>query len=136
MADVLLSLADKGCNRGEVRGAVAAQGHECHVIAAGALDAAVADYPEGVGKKYNLQEHRRRIGLGARDIVAVVGVEMREIQLLVQQMAQGMLKCDWKQLATQVHRQKLKARIRVLVARHAASSPVRTAILVRQAIAA
>jgi hypothetical protein len=115
----LLSSAYEGCNGREVRAAVAAQGHECHVVAAGTLDRSAADNALRVGKQHNLQQHRGWVGLRSESIIVVVGVKGRQVQLMIKQVAQGVLERPGQQLAAQIYRQQLRARIDVLVPCHA-----------------
>jgi hypothetical protein len=96
LLDVLLTAADEICNRREVRGTVTTQGHERHVVAAGALDSPAAHNALRIGEQHHLQQHRRRVGRRAPQIIVVVCVEVRQIQLVVDQVAQGVLECSWQ----------------------------------------
>ena len=62
-----------------MRLAVAGQGDEGDVLAAGALDVAAADDALGIGEQDNFQEHGGRIGGGTGCIVAETGIETGQI---------------------------------------------------------
>ena len=52
------------------------------------LDRAAADDPLRVGEEHHLEQHRRRIRRGARRVVLKPRVEVREIELVIEQVVQ------------------------------------------------
>ena len=101
-----------------MRLAVAGQGDEGDVLAAGALDAAAADNALGVGEQDNLQEHGRRISSSARCIVAEADIEAGEIELVVDQVIHGVFEGAGQELPLQVNSEKSGTGVDVFVARH------------------
>lgn len=110
---------DKGGKGGKVRGAVAGQGNEGDLHAAGALDGARADDAAAVGEQDDLEQHRRRVGAGAGEVVLVAGIEALEIDLAIDEVVQGMLESAGQKLPLQIDGKKPRAGINVLVAGHA-----------------
>ena len=111
--------ADKGGKGGKVRGAVAGQRNEGDLLAAGALDGARADDAAAVGEQDNLEQHRRRVGAGAGEIVLVAGIEALEIDLVIDKVVQGVLESAGQKLPLQIDGKKTRAGVNVLVAGHA-----------------
>lgn len=66
------------------------------LITAGALDAARADNALAVYEEYDLEQHPRRVGGSADQVVAVAGVEAGEIKPGVDQVMQLVLECAWQ----------------------------------------
>ena len=122
--DVLAHAADEVGDGGEMRAAIAAQGDKGHLVAAGPFNATAADNALRIGKQHHLQQHRRRIGRGARRVVAKARIEARPIDLVIEQVIQCMLEGTRQQLPRQIDRQQSRTRINVLVAGHHCS-PVR-----------
>jgi hypothetical protein len=79
-----------------VRLAVARQGDESNVLAAGALDIAAADDTLGIGEQDNLEKHGGRISGCTSLIVAEAGIEAREIKFMVNQVVHGMFESAGK----------------------------------------
>ena len=116
--DVVVERADERRDRGERGGAVAAERDEGHVLLAGALDAATADDALRVREQHHLQQHRGRIRRGPGRVVPEAGVEMRQVDLVVEQMIQRMLERPGQELPRQVDGQEARVRIDVFVAGH------------------
>jgi len=75
-----------------MRTAVAAQGDEGHLFAAGPLDATAVDDVSRKSEQHHLQKHRRRIRRGTRRVVAKPRIEARQIDLVLEQVIQGVSK--------------------------------------------
>ena len=101
-----------------MRLAVAGQGDEGDVLAAGALDVAAADDALGIGEQDNLQEHRGWIGGGTGCIVAETGIETGQIELVIDQVVHGMFEGAGQKLSLQVDGEKPGAGVDVFVACH------------------
>ena len=67
--------ADEGGEGGEVRSAVTRQGDEGDVLLADSFDVARTDDASAVGEEDDLEQHGRRVGAGAGEVVLVAGVE-------------------------------------------------------------
>jgi hypothetical protein len=93
-------------------------------VAAGLLDPTAADNALRIGKQHHLQQHRRRIRRGSRLVVAKACIEARQIDLMVEQVIQGVLERPRQQLSRQIDRQQSRTRIDRLVAGHAVPSVV------------
>jgi hypothetical protein len=76
--------------------------HEQHVVAAGGLHLAAADNAATVGQQNDLQQHGRIVGWRPFDAVAVAGVEVGQIQFVVDQVAQGVLEGAGQQLLVEI----------------------------------
>ena len=103
-----------------MRAAVAGQGDEGDVLAAGALDAAAADDALRVGEQHDLEQHRGRVGGGAGQVVVVARIEAGQIDLVVEQVIQRVLEGAGQQLPLQIDREKSRAGVDVFVAGHPA----------------
>lgn len=66
---------DEGGERGEVRLAVAGDGHEQNILAARCFDLSAADRATTVGQQDDLDQDRRVKRGGALEIVLITGVE-------------------------------------------------------------
>jgi hypothetical protein len=89
------------------------------VFAAGAFDAATADDALAVGEEDDLEQHSRRVGGSASQVVLVAGVEATEGQLVVDQVIEGVLEAAGQQLPFEIDGNEARAGVDVLVAGHA-----------------
>lgn len=89
---------------GEVWLTVAGDGHEQHMVAAGRFHLATADNAAAVGEQDDFQQHGRVVGRCALEAVAIAGVEVGEIQFVIDQIAQGVLEGAGQQLLVEVDR--------------------------------
>ena len=117
-SDLAIEARDKPGNRCEVRGAVTAQGDKGDVLAAGALNGPAADDALAVGLQHDLEQQGRRIGRRARPIIAVALIKAGEIELVVNQVVQRVLKTTRKKLSLKINREKARAGVNVLIAGH------------------
>jgi len=117
--DVVAQTRDKAGDGGEVRGAVAREGDEGDMFAAGALDAARADDALAVGEEDDLEQHSRWVGGRAGEIVAVAGIKAGEVESAVDQMMQRVLERAGQQLPLEIDGDEARADVDVLIARHA-----------------
>jgi len=76
---------NEGGDGGVVRDGITRQRDEGDVLAAGAFYPPAADDALAVGEQDDLEQHSRRPGRGARQVVAVAGVEVGQIQFVVAQ---------------------------------------------------
>jgi hypothetical protein len=72
-----------------VRGRIATERDERDVLCAGTLDAATADNSPRIGEEHDLEQHGRRVGAGAGEIVLVAGVEAGQVELVIDEVVQG-----------------------------------------------
>jgi hypothetical protein len=114
--------ADEGGEGGEVRGAVARECNEGDLFAAGALDVAAADDSATVGEQNDFQQHGRRVGAGAGEIILVAGVEAGQIQFVIDQVVQGVFEGVRMQLPFEIDGNEARAGVYLLVAGHGISS--------------
>ena len=113
------SVGHEGGDGGEVRRAVAGEGDEGDVLAAGAFDVAAADDALAVGEQHDLEQHGRRVGGGAGVVVVVAGVEAGQVELVIDQVVQRVFEGAGEQLPLQIDGNKARAGVDVFVARHA-----------------
>src|ERR1039458_7059493 len=90
--DLRSQLADEFGHGGELRSTVAGDGHEQDVLAASALDGSAADHSPAVGQQYDLEHDGRVVGRGTGHIVAVVCMQFRYIELVVDQVVECIFK--------------------------------------------
>ena len=109
---------NKSSYRSEVWSAVAGEGDENDVFAAGTFDVAAADYALAVGKQDDLEEHGRWICRRPRFVIVEAGIKTREIKFVVEQVIQCMFEGARKKLPLQINRNKSRAGVDVFVARH------------------
>lgn len=101
-----------------MRRTVAAQGDERHVLTTGALDSPATDDALAVGKQHDLEQQGRRIGRCACLVVALASIKAREVEFVVDEVVERMLKTTWKKLPFKINRKKARAGVDVLVASH------------------
>ena len=101
-----------------MRGAVAAERDEGDVVPAGALDAATADDAPAVGEQHHLEQHGRRVGAGAGEVVLVAGVETVEVKFVIDKVVQGVFEGAGQQLPLQINGNEARAGVDVFVAGH------------------
>jgi len=110
---------DEGGERGEVRRAVAGDGHEQHVAATGGFDLPRAHDSARVGEQHDLEQHGGRVGRGAARVVAEPRFERRQIDFArIDQEAQRVFETAGDDLLDEIHRNKLQAVVRLLEPRH------------------
>jgi hypothetical protein len=107
--------ADEGGEGGEVRGAVAGQGNEGDLFAAGGLNAAA------VGEEDDLEQHGRRVGGSAGEVVFIAGVEAAEVDLVINEVVEGVLEGAGQKLPLKINGDKARVGVNVLVAGHRGS---------------
>ncbi len=110
--------ADEVGEGGEVRRRVARQGNEGDLLATGTFDLARADDAAAVGEQDDLEQHRRRVGGRAGEIVPVAGIEALEVDLVIDKVVQGVLESAGQKLSLQIDGKKTRAGVDYLVARH------------------
>ena len=120
LGDFVSQARDEGGDGGEVGSAISGQGDEGDVFAAGALDAPAADDAPAVGKENDLEQHPRRVGAGAGEIVLVAAVKAPEIDFVVDDPVQCVFEAARQELPLQIHGEEPRVGINVLVAGHAA----------------
>jgi hypothetical protein len=98
IGNVLTQRADEVRDGGEVRDVVSGQGDEGDVLSAGPLDRPARYHSLRIGEQDHLEQHRRRIGRGAGFVVAVARVEIGQIELMIEQLVQGVLEGTRQQL--------------------------------------
>jgi len=118
----------QGC---EVRLAVAPQGDEGRVAGVSAGDASAAEQALRIAEQHDLEQHRGRISGGTSLVVAIAGVEVREVELMIDEIAERMLEGSGTQLLGQIQGDEAQIRLGVVVPRHrrgscAASSCIHT----------
>jgi hypothetical protein len=104
---------------------IAAEGDERHVLLARPFDLAAADDPLRIREEHDLQQQSRRIRRRAGRVVPKAGVEVGQIDGVVELMIQGMLERPGQQLAGQIHGDQLRLGIDGLVAGHDGRSTAR-----------
>jgi hypothetical protein len=114
--------ADEGGEGGEVRGAVAGERDEGDVVAAGALDVAAADDAPAVGEEDDLEQHGRRVGGCAGEVVLVAGVEAGQVELVIDEVVQRVFEGAGQQLPFEIDGNEARAGVDVLVAGHGIGS--------------
>jgi hypothetical protein len=77
--DLAAQAADKVGEGGEVRGEVASEGNEGDLLTAGPLDLPATDDAAAVGEQHNLEQHGRRVGAGAGEVVLVARIEPAQV---------------------------------------------------------
>ena len=101
-----------------MRGAVARERDEGDVVAAGALDLPTADDAPAVGEQHDFQQHRRRVGRRAGEIILVAGIETGEIKFVIDEVVQGVLEGAGLQLPFEINGYEARAGVDVFVAGH------------------
>jgi len=99
----------------EVRRGVATERDERHVLAAGPFDAAATHDALRVREQRNLEEHRRRVGRGARLVIPEARVEVGEIDRVAEQVVQRVFQRARQQLRRQIHGQEAGIHVDELV---------------------
>lgn len=92
---------DKSGERSEARLAVATQGNEGDVVAAGGFNVTAGNNALAVGKQNDLEEHGGRKGGRAGSIIPEPSIEMGEIKLVVNEVIESVLKGAGKELPGQ-----------------------------------
>lgn len=116
--DVIAQMGNKGGDGGEVRLGIAGQGDEGDVFSTGELNRTAGDEALAVGKQNDFEQHSRWIGGCSGNIILETGIKAGEIQLMVDEVVQGMLKGTREELPLQVDHQKPRAGVDGFVARH------------------
>ena len=109
-------------DRGEVRRTVGGQRHKQDVLPTQPGDLAAGG--AGVGGEYHLEQDRRVVGRRPYFVVAVAGLEHRQVDLFVDQPAQCGLEGARQDLSLEAHRHELRLVVVVgLEPRHRSSPP-------------
>ena len=82
---------DEVGNGGEMRPGIGGQGHEDNVLPAGLLDLPAGDDAPRVGVEHDLEQNLGIVGCGAGRIIFEAFIEDGEIELMVDQVVQGIL---------------------------------------------
>ncbi len=101
--DVVAQRTDAMRDRRDVRRRRAAEGDERHVVLARARDGAAAHHAVRIRAEHHLEQHPRRICRGARDIILESGVERRQVELVLEQVMDGMRNRARQELLRQIH---------------------------------
>lgn len=109
---------DERGQRREVRLAVARDGDEQDILAARRLHLAAADDATAVGQQYDLDERGGIEGGGAFEVVLVTGMEVREVELVIDQVAKRVFKTAGEHLPVEIDGQKLQSFVNRFIARH------------------
>ena len=96
--DGLGVLANKAGQRGEVRDRIAGQGLEQNIGLAAPLDLAAGGNAFGVGEQNDLQQDGRIVGQAACSVISTARVKYRQIQLVFNQVMNGVLERAWLEL--------------------------------------
>ena len=92
------------------------------MFAADTLDAPAGNDALAVGKEYDLEQHGRRVGGSAGDVVVESDVKAGQIKFTVDEVIERVLKAAGEQLPLQVNDQKTRAGVDGLVACHVVCS--------------
>jgi hypothetical protein len=92
------------------------------VVTAGAFDVARADDAAAVGEEHDLEQHGRRVGGGAGEVVLVAGVEAGQIELVIDEVVQRVFEGAGMQLPFEIDGNEARAGVDVLVAGHGIGS--------------
>lgn len=117
--DVVGEGGDESGKGGEVRLAVARQGDEGNVVAADGFNVAAGNDALAVGEQNNLEQHGGWIGGSAGGVILEPGIEAGQIDLVIDEVVEGVLEGAGKQLPLEINRQKSRAGVDGFVARHA-----------------
>ena len=110
-------------DRREMRPRVRREGHHHDILLAGGFDLAAGDHAARVRAQHDLQHYARVVGGRARRVVGVSGVYRREIELVVDDVAQRVLESARKDLLLERDRDELTLGVFYgLVARHREAS--------------
>jgi len=101
--DILAQRAHELRDRGEVRRALATERGEGHVLLAGPLDLTAAHNPLRVRQEHDLEQQRRWIGWRAGRVVLEPGIDLREVDRVVQPVIQRVLERSGQELPGQIH---------------------------------
>ncbi len=131
LGDVVAQIADESGDGGEVRRLITAQRNEGDVLVARPFDRAAADDAARVRKQDQLEQHRGRIRRRSSGVVAVAGVQTRQIDLVFEQMIERVFEGAWQQLPRQIDGDQLRVGVDHFVAghRHDSSTGVRLSTL-------
>jgi hypothetical protein len=83
------------------------QRHKHHVLSARLLDAAAGEDPARVREQDDLQQDAGIVGRGTGVIVAIQVIERREVNVVVDEMVEGVFKRAGKDLAIEGDRKEL-----------------------------
>jgi len=108
--------ADEIGDGGEVRGAVAGEGNEGDVLPAGPFNLARTDDATAVGEEHNLEQHRRRVGGSAGEVVLVSCIKSAEVNFVINQPAQRMFEGAGEHLSLEINGEKPRAGVDGFVA--------------------
>jgi hypothetical protein len=114
--------ADEPGEGGEVRGGIAAEGDEGHLLAAGTLDVAAADDAPAVGEEHDLEQHGRRVGGCAGEIILVAGVEPGQVELVIDEVVQRVFEGAGQELPFEINGNEARAGVDGFVAGHGSLS--------------
>ncbi len=82
-----------------------------------------------VGEQDGLEQHGGRIGGGTRFIIAKSRIKSRQVDFMIEQMVQCVFDGAAKKLPLQIYREKARAGVDMLVARHIRNKPLSFALL-------
>ena len=120
LRDVIAERADKVGNCRDMRGDHAAEGHERHVFLAQPLNRPTAYDALRVREEDHLEQHRRRIRRRAGGVVPKPGVDVHQIDGVLERVVQRVLEGTRQQLEGEVDRDELRVGGQRLVAGHEA----------------
>jgi len=107
---------------GEVGPTVTGERDESDVVAAGAFYPPATDNALGVGKQDSLEQHGGRVGGCTGGVVAKTVIETAKVDLMVEQVVQGVFDSTGDELPLQVNCKKPRATVDVLVTGHGGAS--------------
>ena len=116
--DVIAQARDKGGKSGEVGSSVSREGDEGDLLTAGPFDLAGADDAATVGEEDDLKQQGRWIGGGTGQVIAVAVIKAREINRVVDQPVEGVLKGAGMELPFQINGEEARAGVDGFVAGH------------------
>jgi len=116
--DVVAELADELGAGGEMGLPVAAERDKDAVRLARSGDCPAAQDAVGIGVEDDLEEHGRGVGRCPGVVVAITGVEMGEVEFMVEEMIEDMLEGSGEELLGEVDGNEDRAGFEGFVARH------------------
>ena len=116
--DVVAPRADKARNRREMRRVIATQRHERHVLLARALNRATTHDALRIREQHDLQQHRGWICGRTRLVILKSRIEVRQVDVVIQQMIQRVLERARQQLTREVDRNQARLGIDLFVFCH------------------
>jgi hypothetical protein len=123
MDDLFIHGGNEFGNGGEMGPGISGQGHEDHVFMAGLFNLPAGDDVSGVSVEYNLEQDFGIVGSSSGDVVLETFVKVGEVQLMINEMAQGVFESAGEDLLRKVNGNKFALGIGVrFVTSHAAIS--------------